>query len=220
MALPLIAVHISDGIVSWPWIAGGFGFMALALAFALPRVPQETIPRLGVFTAVFFVASQVHIPLGPVSVHLILNGLIGILLGFRCVIAIAVGLALQAFLAGHGGTSTVGINFAVVSLPALAAGRIYRGFPFRDRIVPVAALGSATALATVLLNALVLELGAEGDWSIVVRTSVVLHLPVIALEGGIVACALRVLAKARPEWLGLPADQFPSGNTSEKGTSH
>jgi cobalt/nickel transport system permease protein len=202
-------VHISDGILGWPWIAVGFNLMAIGLAIALYRVPQELIPRLGVLTAVFFVASQVHVPLGPVSVHLILNGLMGILLGFRCVIAIAVGLALQAFLVGHGGYTTLGINFAV-----------YRILPIRFRIVPSILLGSGTALLTVLLNTLVLYFGAKGDWAVIARASVILHLPIIALEGVIVACALRVLANARPEWLGLTTGQFPSGNTSANGTSH
>jgi len=239
MIIPLLAVHISDGILGWPWIVSGFVNMAIGLAVALYRVPQDLIPRLGVLTAVFFVASQVHIPLGPVSVHLILNGLMGILLGYRCMITIAVGLALQAFLVGHGGYTTLGVNFVVMATPALLARLIYRttsevrlrlrksidptDFRSRSRTSEIVAgllLGSGTALVTVLLNTLVLYFGAKGDWAVIARTSVILHLPIIALEGVIVACALRVLAQARPEWLRLPTGQLPSGNTSANGTSH
>jgi len=219
MLLPLFAVHISDGILDPAWLWAGFAFMAIAVLVATVRIPQEMIPKLGVLTAVFFVASQIHLPLGPMSVHLILNGLLGILLGGRCVLAIAVGLALQAFLVGHGGYTSLGVNFAVMAIPALACGWIFQRLPMRFRMVPGFFLGAFTAVFTVLLNTLVLSFGAKGDWAVIARTSVVLHIPIIVLEGVIAASTLRVLVKARPDWLGLP-DQAVSGNTSENGTSH
>lgn len=34
-------------------------------------------------TAAFFVASLIHVPIGPTSVHLLLNGLLGVVVGRR-----------------------------------------------------------------------------------------------------------------------------------------
>ena len=47
-------------------------------------------------------------------------------LGWRAGLAIPVGLFLQAVLLGHGGISTLGVNACVMTLPALAAGGLFR----------------------------------------------------------------------------------------------
>jgi ABC-type Co2+ transport system permease subunit len=54
-----------------------------------------------------------------------LNGLVGVVLGRRAVLAIAVGLALQAVLIGHGGFSSLGVNVCVMTLPAYAAAGLF-----------------------------------------------------------------------------------------------
>lgn len=116
--LPL-AVHLSDGPVSWPWLAAGFAMALPMLWFASRRVGEDEIPRIGLITAVFFVGSLIHVRLGPASVHLILNGLAGAVLGTRAVLAIAVGLLLQYFLLQHGGYTTLGLNLCIIAAPAL-----------------------------------------------------------------------------------------------------
>src|SRR5262245_12978314 len=129
-SLSLWAVHISDGVLTAPWLLGGFVITAaLALgavaidalrSFRRGRpVREEEIARVALLTAAFFVASLIHVPLGPTRVHLLLNGLLGVLLGWRAALAIPVGLFLQAALFGHGGFSTLGINSCVMTLPAL-----------------------------------------------------------------------------------------------------
>jgi cobalt/nickel transport system permease protein len=128
MILPLLAVHISDGVLSVPWLGGGFALAACLLAWSSRNVSEEEIPRIGLLTAAFFVASQIRVPLGPSSVHLLLAGLVGIILGRRAVLAVAVGLFLQALLFGHGGFSTLGVNTCVMSIPALAAQPLFSWF--------------------------------------------------------------------------------------------
>src|SRR5947209_6162365 len=115
----IFAVHISDGVLREPvWVCGWFAAAAL-VAFSGWRVREDEIPRIGVLTAAFFVASQIHVRLGPTSVHLLLNGLLGLVLGRRAPLAIAVGLLLQSLLFEHGGKTTLGVNVVVYSLPAL-----------------------------------------------------------------------------------------------------
>ncbi len=147
MIFLLLAVHISDGVLVWPWLAGGFALAACLLAWSAYRVADFEIPYIGLLTAVFFVASQIHVRVGPTSVHLLLNGLVGIILGRRAVLAVTVGLFLQVVLFQHGGFYSLGVNICVMSIPALlirpmfsAMSRppIYPSLRFRDCMLAVA----------------------------------------------------------------------------------
>ena len=127
MAL-LWAVHISDGVLRVPWLAAGFAGMAVLMVLGAWRIRDEEIPKVAVLTAAFFVASLVHVPIpaGPISsVHLLLTGLLGVVLGVRAALAIPVGLFLQAALMGHGGFTTLGVNSCVMALPALLAWQLF-----------------------------------------------------------------------------------------------
>jgi cobalt/nickel transport system permease protein len=128
---PLFAVHIFDGVLTWPWIYGGFVLGGLLAWFGALRIRDEEIPRVGVLTAAFFVASLIHVRIGPTSVHLLLNGLVGVVLGRRAGIAIPVGLFLQAALLQHGGFTTLGINSVIMVAPALLAWQL---FTFLQRV--------------------------------------------------------------------------------------
>jgi cobalt/nickel transport system permease protein len=122
----LFAVHISDGVLALSWLAGGFVLAGLAVLFALWRLRDEEIPRIAFLTAAFFVASSIHIKVGPTSWHLLLNGLVGVLLGRRAGLAIVLGLALQYFLLMHGGFATLGVNTCIMLLPALLAAALFQ----------------------------------------------------------------------------------------------
>ena len=143
----LLAVHISDGVLTWPWLVGGFVLAGLLVAAAMVRVRDEEIPRIALMTAAFFVASLIHVSIGPTSVHLLLNGLLGVIVGRRAPLAVLLGLTLQAVLFGHGGFTTIGVNTCVMALPALGAawlfGRLRAGtrYPwFRAVLVVVSVL--------------------------------------------------------------------------------
>jgi cobalt/nickel transport system permease protein len=123
-ALPW-AVHISDGVLTGPWLVGGFALAAGLALLAAYRVRDEEIPRIALLSAAFFVASLLHVRLGPTSIHLLLNGLVGVVLGRRAGLAIPLGLFLQAVLLGHGGLTTLGVNTCVLTVPALLAGAMF-----------------------------------------------------------------------------------------------
>jgi cobalt/nickel transport system permease protein len=123
------AVHIGPGVLTWPWLAAGFVGMAVLVLWGGWHVPDERIPLVGLLTAVFFVASQIHVPVpgGAGKVHLLLNGLVGILLGRCAGVAIPVGLFLQALMFSHGGLDALGVNSCVMAIPAIAAWGLYGG---------------------------------------------------------------------------------------------
>jgi cobalt/nickel transport system permease protein len=108
-----------------------------------------------VLTAAFFVASLVHVRVGPTSVHLLLNGLVGVVLGWRAGLAIPVGLFLQAALIGHGGFTTLGVNSVVLTVPALLAWGLFAGL---RRVPWIGHPGARAALVFVSVLAWALSL--------------------------------------------------------------
>jgi ABC-type Co2+ transport system permease subunit len=122
----LFAVHISDGVLTLPWLGAGFAIAAALLAMAAWRLHENDIPRVALLTAAFFVSSLIHIRVGPTSIHLLLSGLIGVLLGPRAALAIFVGLLLQVILIQHGGYFTLGVNTCVMAIPAFACWGAFR----------------------------------------------------------------------------------------------
>ncbi|MBX9624854.1 MAG: CbiM family transporter [Gemmataceae bacterium] len=227
----LLAVHLSPGVLSTPWWVGGYAGMVLLLLPAVWRLREAEVPRIGVLSAAFFVASSVHIKLVvvPASVHLILNGLVGVVLGRRAMLAVVVGLVLQALLIGHGGLDTLGVNACIVGLPAVLAGWLYR--PLRRAGVPAfwagVVLGGGAVAAAAGLNFLVLLAGGKDDWGTLARVVLLFHLPVVAVEGLMLGVIVSYLERVKPEMLRTPhahprpwVGTQPGGNTSSNGTSH
>ena len=191
---PMFAVHLSDGVLSMTTCVLGFVLAGQLVALAVRGMRDEAIPRTGVLTAAFFVASQIHLPLGVASVHLLLNGILGVVLGRRAALPIAIGLALQALLFAHGGVTSLGVNVCVYTLPALAGGYGYRlarrtgvleRGPVRFGLIAVVAFAW---LATVVVSGYLLWeklagrsatwAGIPGEWPYVIG-------PLVALACGI-----------------------------------
>jgi cobalt/nickel transport system permease protein len=126
--MPLFAIHMPDGLVTDAWWIGGFVGAAMLALIGAWRMREEEIPRVAVLTAAFFVASLIHVPVpaGP-RAHLLLNGLLGVLLGTRAGLAIPIGLLLQMGLFGHGGYTTLGLNSCIMALPALGSWLLFGG---------------------------------------------------------------------------------------------
>jgi cobalt/nickel transport system permease protein len=200
----LFAVHISAGVLDPAWIAAGFAVLAVLLLPAIWKLREEEIPRIGVFTAAFFIASSLRIPVGFASVHLILNGLVGVTLGRRAMLSVAVGLVLQSLLLHHGGLDALGVNAAVVGIPALLAGVLY---PVLKRLglpafVRGFLLGGAAVAGSALLNFLVLLFGGKEDWELLAKAILLAHVPVVIVEAVLLGVLAGYLEKVKPELLG------------------
>lgn len=212
-------MHIPDGILPAQLCIGGYGFTGLTTWFCLQKInrspdPTQGIPKAALLTAAFFTASLVHIPIPPASVHFVLNGLLGVVLGYYAFPAILVGLFLQAIMFGHGGLSTLGINALIMGLPALVAAFMFQLGDrwithFNPRVIQ-GGLGwfagsAAVALSTLMFYTLVLfnlptDLDARAERAALL-TLAVSHLPLIVLEGIFTAIVVLFLAKVKPELL-------------------
>jgi cobalt/nickel transport system permease protein len=212
MPLPLFAVHLSDGVISTAWLVTGFAGAAILLFIALWGIHEDEVSRIGLLSAAFFVGSSFHIPLAflPTSVHLILNGLVGVALGRRAPLAIGIGLLLQFLLLHHGGYTTLGLNTCIISIPALIAGWAYpvlKALKVPTFIRGVLLGGGAVALS-VTLNFLVLLFGGKEDWTTLARLILLAHLPIVVVEGLMLGAIVQYLEIVKPEMLG-PHPQLP-----------
>lgn len=201
-------VHISDGILSAEVLIAGWTVTGVFLTLTLRKMKADEIPRISLITAVFFVASLVHIPLGMTSVHLILNGLAGILLGILAYPSIFIGLVLQAFLLGHGGITTIGVNAVNMGIPALFANVIFK---FANKIffhrksklsggfVGGVAGGFAVFLTTILTSLMLITTGKT--FMGVVGALIIAHIPVIVIEAVVVGSIVTFLIRVKPEML-------------------
>ncbi len=96
-------MHIPEGVLSAPVLVTGAVLAAAGVSVGLKKMDYEKIPQVSVLSSAFFVGSLIHVPIGPSSVHLVINGINGLLPGWLCFPSILVALALQAILFQFGG---------------------------------------------------------------------------------------------------------------------
>jgi cobalt/nickel transport system permease protein len=200
-------MHISEGVLSAPVLITGAALTAAGVAIGLRKMDYEKVPQVGVLSAAFLVASLVHVPVGPASAHLVLNGLLGLLLGWAVFPAILVGLVFQGLLFQYGGLTTLGINTFNMAMPAIFCYYLFgRGISQRSSSVGAACAfgcGSVAILLSGLLVALSLICTGE-SFTVAAKLLVVAHFPVMVIEGFISASCLAFLMKVKPELLGVP----------------
>jgi len=192
-------VHISEGVLSAPVLLAGWAVTAPIVAAILWRVRQSEIPRIACFSALFFVASFVHLPVGVSSMHLMLSGLVGAFLGSRAILAIFVALFLQGVFFGFGGLSVLGVNTAVIGFPAVLGGLFAAAAKAQERKVRTQKIylflaGFVPIVCSMLLLDLVLFISGREFFAI--ATLISLEGAILAvLEGIITLFALSFITK-------------------------
>ncbi len=197
-------MHISEGILSAPVLISGGIIAAAGTIIGLKKVDYEHIMPTALLSSAFFVASLVHVPLGPGSVHLVLNGLLGIILGWSAFPAILIALFLQAIFFQFGGLVVLGVNTVTMAVPALCCYYLARPWLKNDKTRAVAAFsaGVLAILLSSLLMALALALSDSGFLS-TARVIVIANIPVMVIEGFITMFTVAFLVRVQPEILCL-----------------
>ena len=208
-------MHIPDGIVPAEVAFGGYAVTAGVTWLSLRQLNRQPdveahIPKAALLTAAFFVASWIHIPLPPTSVHLVLNGLLGVVLGWFAFPAILVGLFLQAVMFQHGGLTTLGINALIMGIPALMAYGVFQ-LRVRLKLVPTqvfafiggaAGVGVGAFLAFAILITTIptyLDTGAERA---AITALTLAHVPLAVIEGLFTALIIAFLLRVSPQLVG------------------
>ena len=160
-------MHIPDGYLSPQTYGAAYAVMLPAWALAARRLrgtlTSTQAPQLGLAAAFSFVVMMLNVPWGVTTGHATGAALIAILLGpSAAIIAISVGLAVQALFFGDGGITAYGancLNIAVI-MPLIAAGVFHlfagKSAPGSSRRLIAAALAgylslNVAALATAVM---------------------------------------------------------------------
>lgn len=200
-------MHISEGVLSGPVLISGGAIAAAGTAIGLKKLDYDRIAQAGILSAVFFVASLIHVPVGPANAHLILNGLVGLLLGWAAFPVILVALVLQAILFQFGGITALGVNTMIMALPAVMCYIVCSPFLHKKSALALPA-AFACGFLSILLSALVLGLAlvfTEENFFEVSAIVIVAHIPVMIIEGIITALCVAFLKKVQPTMLpGFP----------------
>ena len=188
-------------------LGAGAALAAAGTAVGLRKIDYERVPQVALLSAAFFVASLVHVPMGVTSVHLVLNGLVGLLLGWAAFPAILIALFLQAVFFGTGGLLALGVNTMTMAAPAVAVGCLFSGAT-RGKSEAVAVVAGFAAGAMGILLGLVLwaaaMTAARPEFQAFSQAAVVAHSGLAVIEGLVTASAVAFLRKVRPELLEAP----------------
>jgi cobalt/nickel transport system permease protein len=217
-------MHIPDGILPASVSVAGYATAGAATWYSLRKInqrenPQEGVPPAALLTAAFIVASWIHIPVPPTSVHLVLNGLLGVVLGYYAFPAILIGLFFQAILFQHGGLSTLGVNATMLGVPALLAYFVFRlrnglwrhrardtsGYRTLTAVFSflggAAGVGLAATIALVLLiTTIPAHLDAQSERT-AIYALILAHVPLMIIEGIFTALVVLFLQKVKPDLL-------------------
>jgi cobalt/nickel transport system permease protein len=196
-------MHISEGVISAPVILTAAGLTAAGTAVGLKKLDYDRIAQVGILSATFFVASLVHVPIGPSSVHLLMNGIVGLLLGWAAFPAILVGLALQAMFFQFGGITVLGVNTLNVAGPAVICFYLFRRLVQKKTSISMVA-AFACGVMSVFLTSIMVGLSlffTEESFFEVASLVVAAHVPVMIIEGFVTAFCIAFLKKVQPDAL-------------------
>lgn len=197
-------MHIAEGVLSAPVLLTGAIFSAIGIAMGLRKLEYERIPQVAVLSSTFFIASLIHVPIGLANIHLVLNGLMGLILGWAAFPALLIALFLQAILFGFGGLSVLGINTLNLALPAVLCFYLFNYAVNTKGGITLFIYGCAAGALAISLSTLMvaLSLFAEGSAFIsLIQLMVIAHLPLMLIEGVITGSIIVFLRQVRPELL-------------------
>lgn len=201
-------MHISEGVLAPAVLGAGAALAAAGMAVGLRRLDYDRLMTVALLSAAFFVGSLIHVPVGPGSVHLILNGLLGAVLGWAAFPSIFVALLLQALLFQFGGFTVLGVNTFNMAMPAVLGGLCCRSLIRRGgkaRLAGAFCCGAGAVAGAALLTSLSLAWTDEGF----VQAACLLlaaHLPVMLAEGVITMLVVGFLARVQPDILSFSAN--------------
>ncbi|RBQ31442.1 cobalamin biosynthesis protein [Arcobacter sp. FW59] len=195
-------MHISDGVLSLEVTIVStivsFGF----LIYSFKNLTNEKISFSASFSALFFVASFIHIPFGFTQIHLMLIGFIGIFLGNLAIFSISLALILQALLLGYGGISSLGANILIMGISSYGVYLLFKLEIFKRvnekiKFFLVGFLGVFIASLSLFL----LLIFSKQEYEKVAYSILLINIPTMILEGLITLFLFIYIKKVMPNLL-------------------
>lgn len=198
-------MHISDGVLSGSVCLVSAAAAVAVASVSLKKTSISDVPKVAVMTAAFFVASLIHVKIGPTSSHLVLNGLLGAVLGLAAFPSIFAALIFQAVMFQHGGLTTLGVNALTMGIPALLSGFIFRyrlssGTAFRG--VRAFISGFIAVMLSAAGVALYLQSAGKEFYS-TAKLVMYMNIPIAIIEGIATVFIVSFLMRVKPEILNI-----------------
>lgn len=205
--------HIPDGVLSLPVLIGGGALAVAGIGLGLRAIDERDVPKTAILAALFFVGSLVSVPIGPSSIHLLLGGTMGLVLGVATFPAVFVGLLLQATMFGFGGITTLGVDTVTMALPGVVLGLLARPVLARAssgwRVAIGAVVGALAVAGTMAGVASALALSSP-DFVPSLGVVAATQLPLAAIEAAVTGVLVAHLARVKPEILALTPRVVPA----------
>ena len=203
-------MHIADGVLNPSLLLGATLLATVAVGRGIKKTDYDDVPRLGVLASFYFVVSLIHVPIGPFSSHLIMNGFLGLVLGWGIFPVLVAALFLQKLLFGFGGMTSLPVNVLIMGLPGLAcyylaSGNIFKiSYPLSSKVAVVTGMfiGGVSVLLTCFLFALTLFLNGK-EFVGIIGAVLLGHIPVVIIDASVTGAALSFLCRIKPEMIGL-----------------
>jgi len=196
-------MHISEGVLSGSVLGAGAAFTLGCTTLGLKKINYDQMVHVAILASAFFVASLIHVNIGPVSVHLILNGVVGLLLGMAAFPAILTALILQSLLFQYGGLTALGVNAVIMAVPAVMVHYLFLPFLGKSPGMTFTA-GFLAGLVSISGSCLLLGAALWFTDEQFLKTSMAIltaHVPVMIIEGIITGFCISFLVKVYPEIL-------------------
>jgi cobalt/nickel transport system permease protein len=193
-------MHISEGVLSGPLIAAGWGLALAGLGAGLKKTQTEKLTETALVSSALFLVSLVHVPLGPSSIHLTMLGLAGILLGWSAVPALFVALLLQGILLQFGGLLSLGVNTAIMGSAALSSYALWYLLGGRFGFAAAFGCGFIAVITGSALVTLSLFLSAKDLFSTAALIFAA-NLPLALVEGIVTAFCVVTLKRLLPQYV-------------------
>ncbi len=195
-------MHISDGGLSTVVCAAGYAAAVTGIAYAMKGTKEEDIPKISLMAGTFFAISLIMVPIPPSSVHPLMCGLIGIILGKKSPLAFFPALLLQALLFQHGGITTLGANTLMLSVSSMLSSFIFYKWKSNNVLLKGMVIGALSVVFVVLVLSCLLYAGGIFAKETFIALFIS-HSVIMAVEAVITGFAVKLMVKAKPEWFNL-----------------
>ncbi|MGC6405137.1 cobalt transporter CbiM [Bisgaard Taxon 45] len=201
-------MHLSEGILHLPTLLTTNLIALGAVGLGLRRLQHEKLPLSALLAATFFVASTIHVPVGVGSVHLILNGIAGLFLGWTVFPAFLIALLLQVIFFSFGGFAVLGANLCSMGFSALLAHYLLRPLisaqANRTQLIIAGTLAAIIGIVGALcITATILFLDGGKHYVELIYLLFISHLPVMFVDSLIGCSVILLLQKMQPDMLNL-----------------
>jgi len=195
-------MHISDGVLSLEVATVSSVVACGFFIYSFKNLTSEKIPLSAALSALFFIASFIHIPFGVTQIHLMLVGFIGIFLGSLTIFSISLALILQALLLGYGGISSIGANILIMAVASYLVFLLFK-FDFLKKInekIRFFLVGFMGVFISSMILFLLLIFSKQ-EYEKVAYSILLINIPTMFLEGLITLFLFLYIKKVMPNLL-------------------